>query len=68
MRSKLELACLLLVVSSSACTHVHPWERSKLAHHTMTMEPTGPALEHVYSVHEGAVGGEGGTGSGCGCN
>lgn len=58
----------LLLLAMSACTHVHPWERSKLAHHSMSSELTGPALEHVYSVQEGAVGGEGAPGSGCGCN
>lgn len=58
----------LLLLATSACTHVHPWERSKLAHHSMSSELTGPALEHVYSVQEGAAGGEGAAGSGCGCN
>jgi hypothetical protein len=59
---------LLLVVAAPACTHVQPWERSKLAHHSMSTELTGPALEHVYSVQEGAIGGAGGGGGGCGCN
>jgi hypothetical protein len=59
---------LLTFVSLSGCTHVRPWERAQLAHHSMTEEQTGPALSHVYAVHEGAVGGEGASNSGCGCN
>lgn len=58
----------LLLLSLAACTHVQPWERSKLAHHSMIEEQTGPAVEHVYSVQEGAAGGGGTGGSGCGCN
>jgi hypothetical protein len=59
---------VMALLALSGCTHVHPWERSKLAHHSMSSELTGPALEHVYSVQEGAVGGEGAVSSGCGCN
>lgn len=60
---------LSLLVLTSACTHVRPWERGKLAHPTMTnMGEASPALEHVYSVQEGAVGGSAEAGGGCGCN
>ena len=63
------LAALALVAfTASACTHVRPWERGKLAHPTMTTMSPGPAEEHVYAVHEGAVGGSGAAESGCGCN
>lgn len=55
-------------VTLAGCTHVRPWERSQLAHHSMTTEQTGPATAHVYAVQEGAVGGEGAGNSGCGCN
>ncbi len=51
-----------------ACVHVQPWERGKLAHHTMVDDLAGPAEEHVHAVHEGAVGGGTGAGGGCGCN
>lgn len=64
--------CLLTVaataLASSACTHVKPWERGKLAHHTMVGDVSGPAEEHVYSVQEGAAGGGAAAESGCGCN
>jgi hypothetical protein len=65
-----QLALLALVaLSLSACTHVRPWERSKLAHPTMAAPNLpGPAEEHVYSVQEGAVGGSATAESGCGCN
>lgn len=67
MRLALLSAVALWVVG---CTHVHPWERGKLAHPTMSGAalPGGPAEAHAYSVQEGAVGGGGAAESGCGCN
>jgi hypothetical protein len=63
------LFVLALALFASACTHVRPWERGKLAHPSMTTlgEPS-PALDHVYSVQEGAVGGAAEAAGGCGCN
>jgi Domain of unknown function (DUF4266) len=68
---KLSLIALgVVAISLTACSHVKPWERTKLAHPTMNgaMPLPGPAEEHVYSVQEGAVGGGAGIESGCGCN
>jgi len=64
------LLTLIAIASSvAACTSVRPWERGKLAHHTMsTSSFAGPAEEHVHAVQEGAVGGGGSAESGCGCN
>lgn len=59
---------LLAMLASTACVHVHPWERGKLAHHTMIGDVSGPAEEHVHAVHEGATGGGAAAESGCGCN
>lgn len=60
---------LLSLVSSTACAHVAPYERGKLAHPTMTTGDIAPASEaHVREVQEGAVGGNGSAGGGCGCN
>lgn len=61
---------LLALATMVGCTHVKPWERTKLAHSTMTSGGNlpGPAEEHVYSVQEGAVGGSSSVESGCGCN
>jgi hypothetical protein len=59
---------VLLVLSGAACTHVAPYERGQLAHPSMTSELTTPGAEHVYGVHEGAMGGGSPAASGCGCN
>jgi hypothetical protein len=59
----------VLVVPAAACAHVAAYERGSLAHPTMTtadMAP--PSEEHVRAVQEGAVGGGGSAGGGCGCN
>jgi hypothetical protein len=68
MLAKIALV-MMLALSASACTHVRPWERGKLAHPTMA-NPNLPGVgeEHVYSVQEGATGGGAGAESGCGCN
>jgi hypothetical protein len=68
---KLLFSTVLVAVTLSlgACTHVAPYERGKLANPTMTdAVGDGPASEHVYAVHEGAVGGGSVAQSGCGCN
>jgi hypothetical protein len=54
---------------ATACTHVKPYERSKLAHPTMNgVGEPGVAEEHMHGVHEGAQGGSATAESGCGCN
>lgn len=68
-RLALGLATLCIALASTACTSVQAWERSKLAHPTMSSSSfAGPAADHVYSVQEGAVGGGAAAASGCGCN
>jgi hypothetical protein len=58
-----------LVATMTACTHVAPYQRAKLAHPTMaTSDLAGPGEAHVRAVHEGATGGTVGAESGCGCN
>jgi hypothetical protein len=60
---------LLILLLLAGCRHVRPWERTKLAHPSMTTTGTpGPAEEHMYSVQEGSVGGGAVAASGCGCN
>ncbi len=60
---------LALLLAASACTHVAPYDRAKLAHPTMAdNDLDGPAAEHVRAVHEGATGGGSLAESGCGCN
>lgn len=57
-----------LAFAASACTHVAPYERGRLAHPSMNDEFDGPASGHVHAVHEGATGGGALGESGCGCN
>ncbi len=53
----------------SGCAPVAPYERGKLAHPTMTAgDLAGFGESHLRAITEGAIGGSGGTGSGCGCN
>lgn len=60
---------LAAMIAVAGCRHVAPYERQKLAHPTMnTANPAGVAEQHMYGVHEGAVGGGGAAESGCGCN
>ena len=61
--------CFLFMLVGVGCAHVPPYARERLAHPTMQMqEMAGPAEAHVHAVHEGAIGGEIGAASGCGCN
>lgn len=54
---------------AAGCGTVQPYERGKLAHPTMTAgDMAGFGESHLRAISEGAVGGSGGTGSGCGCN
>ncbi len=69
-------ACVWVVAAASlgACSglgQVSPWEKGILAKPEMTFE--GDRLdtnyvEHIYSSKEGASGGAGVGGGGCGCN
>jgi hypothetical protein len=59
----------IALAASTGCTTVAPYERGKLAHPTMVAsDMTGFGESHLRAIHEGATGGSGGTGSGCGCN
>ncbi|HEX4514394.1 MAG TPA: DUF4266 domain-containing protein [Polyangiaceae bacterium] len=59
---------LIACVALTACTHVAPYDRARLAHPTMIDEPTGRAATHVQTVTEGATGSGSIVESGCGCN
>ena len=68
------LAALLACYGLSACSvepWVKPYERDRLADPIMAldMDPVSSAyILHVYEAREGARGGEGSAGGGCGCN
>jgi hypothetical protein len=69
MRNLLVLGSLIAAFVCSACTHVAPYERGRLAHPSMSVsDMNGAAAGHVYAVHEGATGGGSVAESGCGCN
>ncbi len=59
----------LAAASLTACQHVAPYERGRLAHPTMvSSDIAGVGEGHVRAVQEGAMGGGTGAESGCGCN
>ncbi|MDE2342757.1 MAG: DUF4266 domain-containing protein [Betaproteobacteria bacterium] len=61
----------VLAGCSTSAPQVMPWEKGNLARPEMTFDahPAEAALtEHVYSSKEGASGGSGVGGGGCGCN
>jgi len=63
------LVLLVLLLPCAACVRVAAYERGSLAHPTMaTSDIAPPSEEHVRAVQEGAVGGGGSAGGGCGCN
>jgi len=63
------LVIFALCIVLSACTKVAPYQRGILAHPTMTTDEMSMGLDsHVRAVSEGASGGLGGAGGGCGCN
>jgi hypothetical protein len=67
----LSLALAALTGCSSIEPWVKPYERDRLADPIMflDMDPVSSAyIYHVYEAREGARGGEGTAGGGCGCN
>ena len=70
-RSLLALSVLLGLSACSVEPWVKPYERDRLADPIMALD-TDPVstsyIQHVYEAREGARGGEGAAGGGCGCN
>ena len=69
------VTALLLLGGVSACGPIEPWvkpyERDALADPIMALDgdPVSTSyIQHVYEAREGAKGGEGAVGGGCGCN
>ncbi len=68
----------LLIIAMTwmaGCTSLEPWvkpyERDRLADPIMALDgdPVSTAyIQHVFEAREGARGGEGSAGGGCGCN
>ncbi len=68
----LRIAFLISMLSFAAgCVRVKPYERELLAKPIMTFQPDPheDVLDlHMLEAREGAVGGYGSAGGGCGCN
>jgi hypothetical protein len=60
-----------LLALGAGCQNVKPWQRGSLADVTMRpdRDPIGVGMdEHIFFSREGASGGRGVGGGGCGCN
>lgn len=65
------IAFVFVVGGAAGCVRVKPYEREILAKPTMTFQPDPheDVLDnHMIEAREGAVGGYGSAGGGCGCN
>ncbi len=69
------LLTTILLAGTSACSPIQPWvkpyERDHLADPIMLFDPDPVStayIHHVFEAREGARGGEGSAGGGCGCN
>lgn len=70
-RYLLLLASACMLTACAGIQPVQPWEKGNLAKPEMTFEgdPLDNAFtEHIYFSKEGASGGSGVGGGGCGCN
>ncbi len=71
MRISRHILIVIIVLASASCATVEPWERGRLAQPEMALDidPLAAELEaHTYFSKEGASGGAGAAGGGCGCN
>jgi len=65
------LCALVSLAAGAGCAHVRPYEREDLARPSMAAEHEqreAAFAVHVYDTREGATGGTGTAGGGCGCN
>ena len=61
----------LVLLGASGCVTVEPYQRAILSTRLMQVSPDrveGKLDGHVYEYREGAIGGTGVGGGGCGCN
>lgn len=71
MRFLLLIPLAAVALAGAGCETVEPWDRGTMADYTMRADRDGLAetfYEHVYFTREGASGGKGVGGGGCGCN
>jgi len=69
------LLLFAVLTGTAACADFEPWvkpyERDRLADPIMALDPdpvSSAYIQHVFEAREGARGGEGAAGGGCGCN
>ena len=70
-RILLGVGALLALSACSIEPWVKPYERDRLADPIMALDSdpvSSSYIQHVYEAREGARGGEGAAGGGCGCN
>ena len=68
---KIFLASIFLLLFLSSCASVKAWEKEHLADKIMQFDADKEELAwglHAFPSREGAAGGYGGPGGGCGCN
>jgi hypothetical protein len=60
-----------VALAAAVCATIHPWERERLSRPDMELSSSPELMQaegHATEVREGAIGGLGGSGGGCGCN
>jgi hypothetical protein len=65
------LLALAMALAAGGCVRVKPWQRENLARKSMAREQSRGETRfegHVREAREGASGGTGEAGAGCGCN
>lgn len=70
-RTRWVLLATVAALVAGGCATVAPYERERLSHRAMQLDPdpSWTAIEqHTHEYREGAAGGLGGGGGGCGCN
>jgi hypothetical protein len=61
----------ILAVGAGGCATIKPWEREDLARRSMVADQAAGETrfdDHAHAAREGAAGGRGESGGGCGCN
>jgi hypothetical protein len=70
VRLRVLVVLAVLAAASTSCATVKPWQRSRLANPCMVFDSNGAQLTfdtHWLTSREGAAGGFGIQGGGCGC-
>lgn len=71
MRPRLFVLLAIAALAATGCANVKPYERGYLARQEMQFDPDpieARFTQHIYGSKEGAHGGYGVGGGGCGCN